>query len=283
MITGANVQLRIKQPNGVITALPMYDDGTHGDVTRRDGVYTNRYTIPMTGNYQIKARAQGVAHDGDPFLRYRLRTFRVPRGIRVAYVLSADGGTANQYAALLRGNGLSVSLINLANVEAADLSPYSLIVLGPDTGNENTWGTPAKVAHILNSGKPVLGLGRGGYAFFGKLSLDIGYPNGLQLSDIQVRAADPAHVIWAEPYDLAVPINGLATVYAGNGSSGMAVNLAQSGVDVEPLARRPSSSIYYWLAREQTRYMLWGFDLGPAAMVDAGRGLFVNSVFMMVP
>jgi len=279
-ITGANVQLRIKQPDDVIAPLTMYDDGTHGDVTRNDGVYTNRYTIPLAGNYQVKARAQGVAHDGDPFLRYRLRHFRVPRVIRVAYVWSTDGGTANQYRALLQGNGLFVSLINLANVEVTNFSPYSLIVIGPDTGSEDVWGTPAKVARIQNSGRRVLGLGKGGYAFFGKLSLDIGYPNGMQFSDTQVLAVAPAHVMWAEPYDLALPLNGLATVYGGNGSSGRPVNLSQSAA--ERLARRPSSSIYYWLAREQTRYMLWGFDLGPAAMVDSGQELFVNSVYAVM-
>jgi len=86
--------------------------------------------------------------------------------------------------------------------------------------------------------------------------------------------------MWAEPYDLALPLNGLATVYGGNGSSGRPVNLSQSAA--ERLARRPSSSIYYWLAREQTRYMLWGFDLGPAAMVDSGQELFVNSVYAVM-
>lgn len=283
-ITGANVQTRIRRPDGTIDALTMYDNGTNGDATAKDGVYTNRYTIPATGNYQVRARAQGTAHDGDPFLRYRLRQFRVPYRPRVAYILSTDSSTANQYRTLLEGNGLAVSLINLAKMQATDFKPFSLIIIGPETGSGDTWGDAAKVAQIRDSRKPVLGLGEGGYAFFGELKLAIGHPNGVRTSDQQVVAVDPAQVIWSEPYDLTLAAGApVATVYGGKGSSGVAVNLGQAGPGVERLARKPSSSIHYWLAREASRYLLWGFNLGPSAMTDTGRGLFVNSAWYAFP
>jgi len=40
------------------------------------------------------------------------------------------------------------------------------------------WGTPEALTAIVNSEVPVLGIGEGGYAYFGQISLEIGYPNG---------------------------------------------------------------------------------------------------------
>jgi len=47
-----------------------------------------------------------------------------------------------------------------------------------ETGNLDDWGTTTALLHLARTGKPVLGLGEGGYAFFGKRGLRIGYPGG---------------------------------------------------------------------------------------------------------
>jgi hypothetical protein len=280
-LIGANVQLSIRRPGGGIDSLGMHDDGSHGDGTAGDGVYTNEYTIPGPGTYQVKARAEGMAHDGEPFLRHRLRHFRVASRLRAGYVLSKDVDTANAYKALLDGNGLEVTLVDLAGVETTDLSPFDLIIIGPDTG---AWDDPAKVSHVDDAGKPVLGLGDGGYAFFGELDLSIGSLGASEI-DAEVVAEDPDHDIWREAYDLELgsPEPSLS-VYGKIPSPGVAVYLA--GTDpkiVEKLAQRPSSSERYWLAREQSRYLLWGFNLGPLSMTGPGKALFVNTAYYAFP
>jgi hypothetical protein len=283
-ITGANVQLAIRPPGGGVDSLLMHDDGSHGDAAAGDGVYTNEYTIPQPGTYQVKARAEGTAHDGEPFLRTRLLHFRVARKLRAAYVVSGDRATAGAYKALLDGNGLEVTLVDLAGVQDTDLSPFDLIVIGPDTGQDGTWGDAAKVARIRDSGKPVLGLGDGGYAFFGKLRLNIGYNHGTAATDADVVAVDPAHDIWNQPYDVGLGSRlPDVTVYQGRGSSGVVLYLPGAPLGVEKLAHRPAASERYWLARERGRFLLWGFNLGPEAMTGAGKELFVNTAYDALP
>ena len=283
-IKNATVKVDIKRPGGAIDTLTMVDDGSHGDGLAGDGVYTNEYVIPMPGNYPVKAHALGTANDGQPFSRHRMRQFRVEFHPRVAYVWDTDNTKAKWYEQLLNGNGLPVTLVTMADVATTDFSPFQLIIIGPDTGKDAVWGDAAKVNQINRSGRPVLGLGDGGYAFFGKLKLNIGYNHGVQRADAAVLAVDPTHVLWNEPYDVALGAGApVATVYQGNGSPGVAINLDQGMPGVELLARRPSESSLYWLAREQARYLLWGFNYGPTAMTENGKELFVNTAWYAFP
>jgi hypothetical protein len=103
---------------------------------------------------------------------------------KVAYVFRGDLPTANAFKALLEANLYTVELITLREVLSKDFNNYNLIIIADDTGELSDWGIPtltdAQVAKILapNPDKPILGLGEGGYAFFGRLSLFIGWPNG---------------------------------------------------------------------------------------------------------
>ncbi|MBN1641790.1 MAG: S8 family serine peptidase [Anaerolineae bacterium] len=278
-ITGAMVHLAVQQPGGSVHNLALHDDGSHGDAAAGDGVYTNLYLIPAPGGYQLKARAQGIAHDGEAFLRHRMRHVRVAVPPRVAYILDTDSATAGQYASLLRGNGLAVEMVSLVDVASTDLSGYDLLVVGPDTGKDATWGEVAAVEHVSDSLKPVLGLGSGGYALFGALGLEIGYNHGLAASDTGVLALDPTDDVWRTPYDVVlVPPPPAVTVYGGGGSGGVVLNLDPVPADVQPLARQPAQPHHIRLAR-QGRYLLWGFDLGPAAMTGVGRMALVNAAY----
>lgn len=53
--------------------LPLFDDGSHGDVTENDGVYTNTYTDTREqGSYAFRIRASGSLADGAGFQREAL-------------------------------------------------------------------------------------------------------------------------------------------------------------------------------------------------------------------
>jgi hypothetical protein len=283
-ISSATVKVDVRRPGGTIDSLPMYDDATHGDVTENDGVYTNEYLIPGPGIFTVKAHALGTTNFGKFFARHRMQQFRVDSFPRVAYILDTDSATAADYKNLLEGSMLQVTLVNMADVATTDFSPFQLIIIGPDTGKDSVWGTTAMKDQIESSGKPVLGLGDGGYAFFGKLKLNIGYSHGLTETDSAVLAVDPTHVIWNEPYDISLGGGApTATIYTGNGSPGVAVNLDRQVFGVELLAQRPSEAGKYWLAREQARFLLWGFNRGPAAMTKDGKELFVNTAWYAFP
>jgi len=54
-ITGAEVSANIISPDGTSIAITLYDDGTHGDNSANDGVYTYQYTeLNAVGNYFIQ-------------------------------------------------------------------------------------------------------------------------------------------------------------------------------------------------------------------------------------
>ena len=106
----------------------------------------------------------------------------------------------------------------------------------------------------------------------------------LHASDASVLAVDPTHDLWRIPYDIVMGGAGaLATVYGGTGSDGVAVNLDQIPPDVEVLAQRPSETSFYWLAREESRFLLWGFNDGPSVMTTEGKELFVNTAYYAFP
>jgi len=79
---------------------------------------------------------------------------------------------------LLEAYGCTTTFIRLDDVAAASLDSYDLIIVADDTQYETAWSEPNTVAEIQDSGKPIIGLGDGGYRFFGLLGLSVGSPNG---------------------------------------------------------------------------------------------------------
>ena len=274
-IRGAVVTATIIGPNADLNqTLPLYDDGKHDDGRDGDGVYGNLYTRTyLPGSYVVKAQAEGKSNRGDYFLRHRTGSFYVlPQAV---YLYSTELSTAIDYKKLLDGNDLPTTLMPLDAVTyTTSFLPYNLIIIGPETGDSSQWGTPAAVNVIAQSGKPVLGLGEGGYAFFGKLGLDIGYGNGWHGVLTQTYAVDTAHQIWSAPYDIPIPKDHIVTLYKATGEVG--INLARPPGNVVLMGREPDDQTHYNLVQQATFYTLWGFQAGPRAMLDTGQKVFVN-------
>src|SRR5690606_16227880 len=49
-VIGADVRAMVRAPNGLLSEVILYDDGTHGDGEPDDGVYGNYYTITSYGD-----------------------------------------------------------------------------------------------------------------------------------------------------------------------------------------------------------------------------------------
>lgn len=102
----------------------------------------------------------------------------------IAYVYRDNTGAASSFYNLLTSAGYTVVLVPLGDILSIDFSKFDLTIIADDTGSLNTWGTPpaatssAQVDKINFPNKPILGLGEGGYAFFGRLSLYVGWPHG---------------------------------------------------------------------------------------------------------
>jgi hypothetical protein len=275
VIPGAVVTATIKGPNKETDqTLPLYDDGKHQDGSKDDGVYGNLYTRTFyPGSYVVKAQAEGKDNKGEAFQRYRTGSFYVMP--QVAYVYSNDLNTASQYKKLLDSEGLATTLVPVDAISpTTSFSPYSMIVIGPETGDLSQWGTPVAVSVIAQSYKPVLGLGEGGYAFFGKLGLDIGYGKGWHGDITQTLVMSASHPIWNSPHDIPLPRDRVVTVY--NKTAHVGINLEQPPTDVVLHGREPDDKTHYNLVQQATRFLLWGFQASPSAMTDVGRNLFAN-------
>lgn len=273
-ITGAAVWAHIQGPNSDLTqTLQLFDDGTHADGKADDGVYGNRFTRTYSsGVYLVKAMAWGQNNAAESFIRYRTGSFDVLP--RVGYIWLNDLTAGVAYRALLQANGYSVDFIHMDDVARTAWNRYSLIVIGPETGDGATWGTSAALGALLQYSTPILGLGEGGYAFFGKVGLGIGYPNGGRGDENRAYVVDTTHAVWHSPYLIPYSRERIATIY--NKTAHIGINVVRRPADMVLIGREPADQTHYNLLQQATRYLLWGFQASPSAMTEAGRHLFIN-------
>jgi parallel beta-helix repeat protein len=211
-----------------------------------------------------------------------------PPDVDVAYIYDDDMSTARAFALLLEENGFSVDIIQLSSVAGIDFSGYGVIVIGGETGDMNVWGTSAAVAKINDSRKPVIGIGEGGYAFFGKLGLSTGYPNGAHSGmDTDLYVEVPDHPIFHTPIDITIPSSNIIQLYTVSGS--VEIYLSWVPPRIVALGRYDVGSDHYPLTLEldpiewNDRFLLWGFTGSPSDMTEVGKDLFINAVSHLHP
>jgi uncharacterized repeat protein (TIGR01451 family) len=198
-------------------------------------------------------------------------------GGQIAYVFRGDAIDAVSFYNLLVANGYTVTLIPLGDVLTTDFSLFDLILIADDTGFLDDWGssglTAAQVAQIKAGNKPIIGLGEGGYAFFGRLSLFIGWPNGWHGPDDDTVDYGTTPIFNSLPSPLtayAPPVNTVA-IYLGGGP--LPSDAAPVGLQIP---EDDHSNIILQGCR-----MLWGFSGNPLEMATDGETLFLNAVLYM--
>ena len=194
----------------------------------------------------------------------------------VAYIYRSDVEAAQNFQSLLTAYGCSTTLVSLDEIPATELDSYDLIIAGTDTGNLSHWGDIESVSAIESSGKPIVGLGEGGYAFFGQLGLSIGWPNGMHGRDNSIEVIDPNSSLFGTPYPIDVPEDLVLQLYTE--SDYVTLYLYPVPETVTVLGGEVNSFGYYPLAREHNRYLFWGFAGSPESMTEVGKRLFINLV-----
>jgi hypothetical protein len=273
-VAGAVVSVTIRSPNQEYDeALQLFDDGKHGDEKADDGLYGNKYVLELPGSYTVKAVAQGKDNQGEPFTRYATRSFYVRP--RLAYIYNGadptDVATSYGYERLLEDHGYVVDRIEMGDVATASLSGYAYVIVGPGAGSLSSGAVEALRL------RPVLGLGEGGYDFFGQLGSEIGDPHGWHGNETAVYAVDPSAAVWNEPYPIRISRDRIVQVYEHTTHVG--INLpTPDGMPVTLIGRESDDTTHYVIVEQYQypRQILWAFDGPPEDMTEAGKQLFVN-------
>jgi uncharacterized repeat protein (TIGR01451 family) len=196
----------------------------------------------------------------------------------VAYVFYGNDAEANSFKILLESAAYTVQLVPLGSVLSTNFSPFDLILVANDSGNLDQWGTAgltaAQVAKITEPNKPIIGIGEGGYAFFGRLTLYPGWPHG-----------------WHGPQDKMDPFPSAPGSFFNTLPAGTithytvpvnSVGIYLSGVpaDVSPVGLEVPTKDHSSLILQGCR-LLWGGSGSPDQMTADGKTLFLNSVQFM--
>lgn len=202
--------------------------------------------------------------------------------VKIAYVYQDDTATAKGFVDLLSRQGMAVTLVSLDEVLQTDFSQFALTLIGNDTGNLATWGSDAAQVGQIAKHSKVLGLGEGGYAFFGQMTaqqlgaLTIGYPMGAHNSVFTVYPVDANLAVYRTPYTMSAAKGSGLQLYADN-LPAVAISATALGSNALPTLYQDANGTYSVVV-SQGCYHLWGFSAGTNIMTAQGRNFFVNTV-----
>jgi hypothetical protein len=198
---------------------------------------------------------------------------------QIAYIYDTDKTQAADFAALLARAGLAVTAVPLADVAQTDWGAFKLVLVGSDTGNDDVWGTVEQV-NALAKAPRILGIGKGGHAFLGKLGLLIGAPNGTLLKAQKITPGDLQLISLRIPYDLtALARNQQQMSLFATAVDTVMVDVPAETTDLLPHALLDAGRIISaGLVVGQGCHTLWGFGGAPAEMTALGQAYFVNLV-----
>ncbi|MFZ1624963.1 MAG: PEP-CTERM sorting domain-containing protein [Gammaproteobacteria bacterium] len=211
----------------------------------------------------------------------------------IAFVYNTAGTTtAANFKSFLDGRGYATTLFDVSGIVATtDFSTFDTIIIGDETGYLNEWaGSMAPAASILQvgvidgSGRPMVGIGEGGYAFFSKLGQPNGWPYGWHGPQSGTIAVNPADPLFGTPNLIPLDASNAVQLFTADtnavGIYGLAPFVMASTLELlgrEP-GLDPGNADHYDLSFAANRYFLWGYSDDPTKMTAAGKDLFENVI-----
>jgi hypothetical protein len=189
---------------------------------------------------------------------------------------------ALEFKSLLDTRGYATDLISMADASTTDFSNYRKILIGDNTGSLNTWGTAVEATNINSYGKPIVGIGEGGYAFFGLTGSKLGWPNGWHGPEDTWVVTNPSHQVFNLPNGIALGVgNTVQVLTTASNEVGIYAPSFPSGFN--GLGRESAPNDHYGLALQDDKNFLWGFSAAPSDFTTVGKDLFINVVAYPVP
>lgn len=206
--------------------------------------------------------------------------------IGFVYDSASASGTvaATNFQSFLNGRGYVTTLVPLSSLATTNFSTFGTIVLGNDTGTLNLWdgltGAAATAAAglITSAGTPIVGIGEGGYAFYGVLGLPIGWPLGWHGDNTGTIVVNPADLVFNSPNLITVNGANPVQLFASNTNSVSIYVPGATPAGLQLFGRDPTDAKHFTLSEYQSRFFLWGFSDDPTFMTAAGQNLFENVI-----
>jgi uncharacterized repeat protein (TIGR01451 family) len=210
-----------------------------------------------------------------------LRCNELPGG-KIAYVFRGNTADASSFYNLLVNAGYTVALVPLGDILTTDFTQFDLILIADDSGTLDQWGsgglTDSQVTKIISANKPIIGLGEGGYAFFGHVGLFIGWPQGWHGPDNDMAKSggpvDPTFFNGVLPNPVVTYTDQKNEVSIYLGGKTPPSDVISIGLETPPTDHSP-------LILQGCR-LLWGNSGNPNGMTANGTTVFLNGVSYMI-
>ncbi len=213
---------------------------------------------------------------------------------RVGLIHGVTTSAATAYKTGLENKGMRISLLPISGLNAnsaATLATYDMLMVDTNTGNLNTWEGSSDVQNaIRTAGRPLLGIGEGGYAYLGKFGSPIGWANAWHIPTGATSFAipSPAHPTNSGIFSI-ISSAGSVTVSSSN-MPYLAINLPPTVAStLQLVARQPDDATHYIsvlntkpTATTGATEAIWGFD-GMPSYTDNGWNALANLGWFMLP
>ncbi len=195
----------------------------------------------------------------------------------IAFIYKDNLTIANSFLALLDTN-YSVTLIKMSEISAGTFIGFNLTIIGPDTGDLSNWGNASQITAVTSANNTIIGIGSGGYAFFGKLSLSIGWPNGAYGLYDSLLVVNSAQQIFNSPH----PITSGNITVALTEYYTKVIWIPGVPTSFTILGRIPDDLEYSPFGMVANKYILWGFAHPASLLTVTGQHLFLNAVYYLM-
>ncbi|MHB9037879.1 MAG: tandem-95 repeat protein [Armatimonadota bacterium] len=221
--------------------------------------------------------ATTVGGDAINLFRPRMQSDVTGCGGSVVYIYDTDYTSATDFSALMNANHWSTQLAKVAELGRMDISKCDVIVIGNDTG---IWTVGTKVSAVMDTGKPVIGIGSGGAQFLDKVlipDLSIGWGPSAINSINSGTVTDPSLGVYYFDIPITIPVAGPMPILA---TTAGCVEVYNPPVSVVKILRDPQYTTY-WPVAQEDRFMQWGYYSSPANMTNSAKSLFLNCLYYM--
>ena len=197
----------------------------------------------------------------------------------IAYVYDTDTAGRDAFVSYFTARGYATDTFTVAGTASANFGPYVAIVIGNDTGSLSSWGTPTAVSNIAGANKPIIGVGEGGYAFFGRkyngAANTIGWANGAHGSGSSLAVLNAADPVWSTPNAITTTTGATVSLYAATtGVVGIYDPNRDKGFHI--IGTDPAAPAYDNVVGQGRCDLLWGYGGSPGAMTALAQDLFAN-------